>query len=204
MKENILLISYYFAPNNGVGAKRFSYLSKFLFNEGIKPHILTIKEKYISQIDNSLVSDGIIHRTFLLPGYPIGKWKKLSRAFEILFGQIDNYIGWVLPGIIKGFLLIKKHKFEIVIVTGPPFSSFLIPYVISFFLKFKFILDYRDPWILYLNNDSNFKRKINWFVEKKILRRADLIIFNTKNAMNGYSELNFNFYLKEKSSSIFS
>ena len=149
MIESILLISYYFAPNNGVGAKRFSHLSSFLYKKGIKPHVLTIKEKYIQQ-DKSISSDGIIHRTSLFPPFPFSKCKKLNRAFEIVFGQIDKYIGWIFPGIFRGYILIKKYKFEKVIVTGPPFSSFLIPYIISFFLRFKFIVDYRDPWILYL------------------------------------------------------
>ena len=198
MNENILLISYYFAPDNRVGAKRFSYLSKYLSREGIKPHILTIKEKYIRS-DESLISMGIIHRTSLFPPFPFSKIQKLNRSFELLFGQIDQHIGWFLPGIIRGYNIIRRHNVKTVVVTGPPFSSFLIPYIISFFLKFKFFVDYRDPWILYLNSYSNLRKKVNWFFEKRILQRADCLIFNTKNAMEGYFALNLNFSIKEKS-----
>ena len=171
----------------------------FLYKKGIKPHVLTIKEKYIQQ-DKSIISDGIIHRTSLFPPFPFSKFQKLNRAFEILFGQIDQYIGWIFPGIFRGYIYDKKVlNSKTVIVTGPPFSSFLIPYIISFFLRFKFIVDYRDPWILYLSNYSNLRKKINWFFEKRILQRADCLIFNTINAMKGYFALNLNFDIEEKS-----
>ncbi len=193
--DNVLLISYYFAPCNIVGAKRFSYLSSFLYKKGITPHILTIKEKYISKKDSSIFSKGVVHRTSLLPHYPF-RWKKLNRVFKI-FSFVDQYIGWFFPGLLKGFFLLMKYKIGTVIVTGPPFSSFLIPCALSFFFKFKFIIDYRDPWILYSGSFSKIRKKINWFIEKKILNKADVIIFNTQKVKSEYNKFGLN--LEKKS-----
>ena len=50
-----------------------------------------------------------------------------------------------------------------------------------------------------LSDYSNLRKKINWFFEKRILQRADCLIFNTINAMKGYFALNLNFDIKEKS-----
>ncbi len=191
--DSVLLISYYFSPHTAVGAKRFSYLSSFFFNKSITPHILTIKEKYISKKDRSFIPEGIVHRTSVFPNYPF-RWNKLNNAFKTI-SFVDQYIGWFFPGLLKGFFLLKKFKIGTVIVTGPPFSSFLIPYILLFFLKFKLIIDYRDPWILY--SEPGIRKKINWFIEKIILKKTDVIIFNTQKAQSGYNKLGLN--LEKKS-----
>ena len=201
MTVNILLISYYFSPDNRVGARRFSYLSEYLYRKGLNPHVLTIKEKYINQKDSSINSNGIVHRTSLFPSFPLSRFQKVNRAYEILFGQIDNNIGWFLPGIISGFKIIKKYKINTVVVTGPPFSSFLIPYALSFFLKFKLIIDYRDPWTVDDHNGgiSRFEKEYNNFFEKLILKEAEKIIFNTLRTKEAYLALNLKFKIEEKS-----
>jgi glycosyltransferase involved in cell wall biosynthesis len=185
--KNVLLISYYFTPDTAVGAKRFSYLSKYMAGQGMTPYVLTIKEKYISPKDYSIHSAGIIHRTNSLPHYPF-RWNKLSNIFKkICF--VDQYIGWFIPAVVKCFTLLRKYKIRTVVVTGPPFSSFLIPYFHSFFFKFKFIIDYRDPWVLYSNPSSKIRRSINWFLEKIILNKADIIIFNTLKTKHEYCRI---------------
>ena len=189
MKSNsksVLLISCYFAPYNIVGAKRFSYLSDHLVKNGIDTHVLTIKEKYIPKKDDTLISNGIIHRTSLFPAYPF-PYKKLNIIFKPFFNFIDQYIGWFLPGILKGLRIIKRYKIDTVIVTLPPFSSCLIPYFLSFFYKFNFIIDYRDPSKLY--RKSSFGEKFVWFIEKKILSKANKVIFNTNKAQKAYCKL---------------
>ena len=184
---DILLISYYFAPYSIVGAKRFSYLSDYLVRKGIKTHILTIKEKYIPEKDDTIILNGIIHRTSLFPHYPTS-YKKINRIIKIITRFIDPYVGWFLPGIIKGLRLLKKHNIKTVVVTGPPFSSYLIPYFLSFFFKFSLTIDYRDPWFLYIDS-SKIEKKSSWFIEKKILDKADTIIFNTNKVKAEYCKL---------------
>ena len=196
-KKNLLLISFSFAPSSKVGAKRFSYLSYYFKKYDSDVTILTVKKKYYPSIDNSLKYAGDIYETVMVPIFPIDNNKIKNKIFlriweSITHTFIDPYIGWIIPGIIKGYQLIKKKNVGIIIVTGPPFSSFLIGYSLSKILNKVLILDYRDPWTLYTSNLSNLGLKICKLIEKKILIVSKAIIFNTERAANSYRNKKLN------------
>jgi hypothetical protein len=65
--KRILIISNYFASDNRVGAKRFSFLSNIFYRKYSELHILTLKEKCIPQKDHSISSAGTVHRAGSYP-----------------------------------------------------------------------------------------------------------------------------------------
>jgi hypothetical protein len=187
-KQKILLISYHFSPSNVAGSLRFSYLSNYLTQNDFKVYVLTIKEKYAINKDIQLPHGGKVFRTSMFLPINLKHQNILTRAYKkflIRFLPIDSSFGWFLPGLYKAFYVIIKNKISKVIVTGPPFSSFLIAYFVSIILKVELYLDYRDPWFLdWEDNAKFFKTKVsmrwlNLCIEKSILKRAKEIIFNT-------------------------
>lgn len=191
--KNILLISYYFAPSNIVGAKRFSYLSYCLSDAGFNIFVLTVKEKYNLPEDDSIPFSGKITRTSMLPPYYEKAdtiFKKIIRRIWETFALADEYAGWIIPAIFKGIKVIRKNNVDKIIVTGPPFSQFIIGYILKAIFKKRFIIDYQDPWTFYLHlhgikrNSSRYK--FNLWLERKMLDKADKIVFNTNLAKIEY------------------
>ena len=182
MSKKILIISFSFAPSTKVGGKRFSFLSRILQKRYPELHVLTLKEKYISPQDKSLRYGGIIHRAGMYPPYPINKNNLFKRIFSRLWEKylcfLDPFSGWILPAIIKGLKIVKDHKIDLIIVTGPPFSSMVVGFILSLITQAKLILDYRDPWT---NLNSKyckiFGKKLNEFLEKASVKRAAGLVF---------------------------
>ena len=77
MEKKCLIISYYFSPDSSIGAKRCSLLSNFFYKKLKVLDILTIKEKYISDKDDTLIFGGKVFRIGYFPRYK-SEGKKIS------------------------------------------------------------------------------------------------------------------------------
>ena len=183
--KKILIISYYFPPSTQVGGKRFAFLSQLLVKKYPELHVLTVKKKYISPRDDFMPFGGTVHRTGVYPHYPTFKDNLFIRAFLRLwkdyFCLLDFASGWIFPALIKGFKIIRRHKINLIIATGPPFSSMVIAFLLSRVTGVKLILDYRDPW----SNHNRvfckiFGKRINGFFERLSVGQAGTLVFCTR------------------------
>ncbi len=105
----------------------------------------------------------------------IGMTKNYIRQYLLrvirCFEKIDYLEGWSKTA----FSLIKKERknYDIVFVTGPPFSSVYLGKKIADYLDSKFVIDYRDPWTD-IPEFTFVKRNLN-IIENECLDRADLV-----------------------------
>lgn len=180
--KRILIVSFYFAPSPQVGGKRFTFLSRILQKRYPELHILTVKEKYISPKDDSLDFAGIVHRTGMYPSYPIDKTSRLKKVLNRLWNDylciVDPFSGWILPALIKGLKVIKNNRIDLIIATGPPFSSMVVGFLLSIMTNNKLIIDYRDPWTVHRTQYSKiFGKKINRLCERLAIGRASALVF---------------------------
>ena len=202
MEKKCLIIAYHFYPSGGVGAKRYNLLTNYLSKRLQVLNVITIKEKYSEEKDESVIHGGKIYRTGFFPRYPYNGPVILRVINKILLRLIpvDRYSAWIIPLILKGIKIIINEKINTIIITGPPFSPFIAAYLLSIFFKTDLILDYQDPWVIDKDRfEPLYTKKYNWFIEKIILKRAKKIIFNTQETIEGYKELNIGFNIEEKS-----
>jgi glycosyltransferase involved in cell wall biosynthesis len=191
-KDNrILIISFYFPPSSRVGGKRFAFLSKILQEKYPNLHVLTVKKKYYDSTDNSLSPGGVIHPTAMHPAYPVnrnGIFKKIfHRLWVDYFCLVDPYSGWIFPAFKKGLKVIKENKIDLIIATGPPFSTMVIGWLLSIVTKKKLVLDYRDPWTnIWGLNRKIFRKRINTFLERFIIRQASAIVLCTQKMKDNF------------------
>lgn len=182
-RKNILIISANFPPSAAVGGKRFGGLSKIFQEEYYNVHILTLKEKYFLQKDKSLHSGGNIHRTGMYPPWPVRRNNVVKRIFcrvwENYFCVFEPFSGWILPGLIEGLKIIKRYKIDVIIATGPPFSSMVMALMLTWFTGVKLILDYRDQWTTYKRRiyQQILGGKINPGLEKLVVSRSSALVF---------------------------
>lgn len=109
-------------------------------------------------------------------------WKsKLALWFKSNIFIPDPRIFWTLntPSILSKYII--EQNIDTIITTSPPHSIQLIGSILKNKLKhIKWIADLRDPWTtIYFSNtlpQSLFSKKINGWLEKKVLQKADYVL----------------------------
>jgi glycosyltransferase involved in cell wall biosynthesis len=183
--RRVLLLSFLFAPNAAVGAKRFCFLSGKLMDNGFDIHVLTIKERLIENVDLSVSGGGQVHRSTMFPRFPRSIRGLASRVFSKLWVDylcfLDPFSGWILPAVVKGIKIIRKNRIQVLIVSGPPFSPYITAMLLQWVTGVKLILDYRDPWtshdhVLAARYKSPLVRLMNKVAEKSAIKRTSAVV----------------------------
>lgn len=208
LSENkVLVIVYDFPPEiGGGGVMRTVKLVKYLPSFGWRPVVLTVERKDCWMPDNELLNEitGIdVYRCSDMigkyntnnsaggNGIPNGTAPKqspirslLSHLKNILKNTLipDRRVGWLLPAIMCGIKIIKNNKIDLVYATAPPHTPLLVGYILSILTGKKLVVDYRDAWVgnELFTNKYKYHNVINGWLERIILRKADLIVTTTE------------------------
>jgi hypothetical protein len=154
--KNILIVTGTFPPLNSIGAGRpynwAFYFSKF----GANITVLTYKK---TERDGSL--------TYI---------KDCSKFNLIEVKVIQNRFK-LFHFIKKGWEKIKNKKFDILISTSNPWQTHYLAYLYkNKYKNIKWIADFRDLWSKnHYYIQKGLKHKIHYFIEKKIISKADIL-----------------------------
>ncbi len=197
--KKIMIIVYYWPPSGGSGVQRWVKLAKYLVEQGIQVHVLTVDENSASyqQTDLSLLEE--VH-----PGIIVTKTRsfEIINAFAGIFGKNkvpsagfynldrksfvhnlgliirssffipDPRRGWNRYAFRKASQIIKEEGIKTVITSSPPHSSQLIGLRLKKRFNIEWIADLRDPWtdIFY------YKLLRHTFLSRKIDRHYELTV----------------------------
>jgi glycosyltransferase involved in cell wall biosynthesis len=114
-----------------------------------------------------------------------GSAKKLLKemALSVLFP--DHQVIWLataLPGLLRAA---RREKAQVVMVTAPPFSSFILGALAAKILKLPLVLDFRDEWSGFFTKGFKghgggiFWRQMVRSLEHSLVEKAGLVIGNT-------------------------
>jgi glycosyltransferase involved in cell wall biosynthesis len=166
----VLFVAYYFPPLRTVACLRTYAIAKWLSRAGWQVTVLTPRSSVWRRTEDSrdlprkLARDGIrclrtphpwrflAHRE-TVPRYENGGWlrqragERIARWFRRLAGRLGlpDEIGWLLAAQ-RAASRLEHGRFDLVLATGSPFSSFGAARRIARRLRCGFVLDYRDLW----------------------------------------------------------
>ncbi|HMJ14656.1 MAG TPA: glycosyltransferase [Polyangiaceae bacterium] len=166
-----LLVSYAYPPVGGVGVQRVLKLTKYLPQHGVTPAVLTVENPSVPLEDGSLSRDipagtRIVRARTLEPGYGVKQlawqasaarsedWKsRVKRALTGVAKQLllpDPQVLWQ-PSAQRALAarLFSTEADDLVFVTAPPFSQFLLAPLVRLKRGTALVLDYRDEWTTY-------------------------------------------------------
>lgn len=110
----------------------------------------------------------------------VSNYQKIKDTISYVLTFPDFASPWLIPALFKGLTIIRKHKIDIIFATGMPWTSLIIGYFLKIITRKKLIIDFRDPWV---NNPfiekMKFQKSMDRRWEKRIVKKADLIIANT-------------------------
>ncbi len=201
-----LLVSYTFPPTGGAGVHRVLKLAKYLSAHGVSPAVLTARNPSVPLRDESLLRDipadmPLLRARTLEPGYGIksqtwktsggkgGSWRAraihgvTSGARQLLLP--DPQILWQ-PG--AQFALARRlagaEKPDVVFITAPPFSQFLLAPLARLARGTAVVLDYRDEWSTlrqaYEMVAGGLPRVVGEVLEGRLLRFAHAVTTATE------------------------
>lgn len=174
--KRVLVITYYWPPNGGVGGQRWLKMCKHLPEHAWQPVVYTPSNPEMASVDEGLLLDvppqlEVIKRPI---AEPFGMYKRftgrrkderIQTAFLKEEGSgspnwkerlalwvrsncfvPDARVWWVKPSIRYLKEYLRDHPVDAVVTTGPPHSMHLIGLGLKRAVGVKWIADFRDPW----------------------------------------------------------
>jgi glycosyltransferase involved in cell wall biosynthesis len=165
-----LIVSYNFPPVGGAGVARVTKLTKYLPDHGVTPTVLTVSNPSVPVLDASREKDvpageSVIRVRTFEPGYAAKQmaWRAKAdqtpsarqRAVKFATGLAkqllvpDPQILWQPAAQLALARRVLERADDVVFISGPPFSQFLLGPLARARRGAALVLDYRDEWSLY-------------------------------------------------------
>ncbi|AKG03776.1 hypothetical protein AAV35_002540 [Salimicrobium jeotgali] len=168
---NVLVVSHFYRPYSKVAAQRINYLTDYLDKLNHKVTVIKVSNEVYG---NNLTKEEInLANTIKIDSIEAeSKVLKIKPLIKLIY-------------IIKYALRINHHlknkNIDFLYLNGGPFYYFPLARFFKWKYKTKYVLDFRDPWVVgHYNRSSNFFSKC---VEKICLKGADLVVNVTGSAM---------------------
>lgn len=203
----LLIISYYYPPQKGIGGKRLFRFASRLPALGIDPVVLTSPWPPPGECDAGqpyeapgvIVDRGYVpewvwrhyHRTDGTKSGP-GPLAWLISRIDRLKGPPIDAMAWFVPfAIRRARELAKQHRFDAILSTSAPYSSHIVAMRLAEQLRIPFYVDLRDPWTFNFitKNRSERWRERDRRAEASIFDAAYKVILCSKATETKYAEL---------------
>jgi glycosyltransferase involved in cell wall biosynthesis len=184
MRHSLLLLSYWFPPNNAVGASRAAALARFFADQGWDVTVVAADSSAVSK-DFALDLSGIdVHRVTETETTQLFNFKanrrRLMRAlsavgrygvFPDVFRSTTRKMGKVADGLIA-----QGRSFDVVLSTALPFSQHEVAGRIAKRAGALLVLDNRDTWACnaYRRRLPLSERRERAY-ERRVLANADMV-----------------------------
>ncbi len=161
--KRFLFISYVFPPSGGAGVQRGVKLVKYIGAHGWEPVVVTPDRPSVPVLDPSLGQDlpaGLkVERIASwepalgnAAGGKAGAGPVASGARDMLKGLAssllfpDRHVLWLPTALAALGRVLKRWQPRVILVSGPPFSSFLLGRAAARLSGRPLVLDFRDEW----------------------------------------------------------
>jgi glycosyltransferase involved in cell wall biosynthesis len=210
VRQRVLMVAYLFPPVGGAGVQRAAKFVKYLHHFGWYPSVVTTANPSVPLLDASLLADipagtPIRRARTWEPGYalksavsatctqapPARSFRRALRGWARraanLLLQPDPQVLWVRQAIRAGKQMLRDLPHTAILVTGPPFSSFLVGARLSRWSGLPLILDYRDEWSIsnaYWENKrpDRFSRFVQTRMQRRVMRQAKVLLATTRSS----------------------
>ena len=192
--KKVIIVSYYWDNEDGVGRLRWKGILKYLKGNGLYPIIFTKgnSNKESKYDDHTIITNkGFDINSFFSKIFKTQYSKGVIDSSDSIFIKLfswfraniffpDPRVLWVRSSVKVLSEYIIKNKIKTIITTSPPHSVHLIGYKLKKITKINWIADFRDPylsWDVLLNMKPNFlSKKIHQYYQNTFLKNADKVV----------------------------
>ncbi|KHE90867.1 MAG: glycosyltransferase family 4 protein [Candidatus Scalindua rubra] len=183
--KKALVLSYNFPPMLSPGTTRVLKFVKYLPKYGWEPHVLTpnnpnhkfLRYNYID-LEKEGINTNNVYRSRICN---IDQFIYKYRLHKLIPGILPDYaIGWIPFAVQKGKEIVENDNVDVIFQSVPPFTSLLAGYLLKRLTGRPWIVDLRDMWSLVNGLRKGYRKKIDLYLEWKLLKHADCIITVSK------------------------
>lgn len=194
----VLVIAYYFPPKSLSGVQRTLKFVKYMHKYNWVPTVVTAGEGAYYAHDNTLLDDlaSDTYRLYRVEGkdlnsltkqlgtvrMPNEKLRKVFSYFSSFFFIPDNKKYWSKKVLAFCRELLLKEEFDVIFISGPPFSTFEVGRRLKTEFDIPVVYDYRDLWYGYhfAIYPTIIHRLLIKRMEYNCLKKADKIIVTNR------------------------
>jgi glycosyltransferase involved in cell wall biosynthesis len=194
-----LIVAYSFPPVGGAGVARVLKLVKYLPMHGVRPTVLTVSNPSVPVEDRSRDRDlapdlEVLRARTFEPGYAakaaaqasqvtgkpsmVGRLKRLAAQAARAALVPDAQVLWQPAAQLALARRLYQQRPDVVFISGPPFSAFLLAPLARLAPGVGVVLDYRDEWSTWRTTYENASRAaavIGAPLERALAHRAHVI-----------------------------
>lgn len=193
--KRLILISYVFPPAAGGGVQRPMKFAKYLGRSGWQPIVLTAAKPSAPSWDHGLAKElgpeVEVHRLLNLEpaagGTGKGSGGKGHGWGKALASKLlpDRHVLWLGTALPAALAATRQSQARAVMVSAPPFSSFLLGWALSRLKKLPLVLDFRDEWSGFYSagfepgRAHGLRKSIISRLERRLVHDASAVLFTS-------------------------
>jgi len=108
----------------------------------------------------------------------------------LVFPDLER--GWIPSATLAAIRQIRRDRIEWMVTSCPPYSVHLIGLAVKIVTKTRWVADFRDPWMTTGSKQTYptcaLSIRLESWLEKKVIEKADLVLFNVARLRNAYRE----------------
>lgn len=184
-ERGLLLLAYWYPPENESGALRPARFCKYLPRYGYKPSVIAAP----------LLSASDTHGMPGVERTPDARSVNNRSRLRSLIGRIAQRIApyndrleWLPHAIAAGSATLARSRIEVLVSTSPPVATHLAAMTLARRHKLPWVADFRDPILGNPFRTRPFGRRYDRIVERAIVTRASAVVVNTDAALHAFTE----------------
>lgn len=189
-RKSVLMIAFHFPPFSGSsGVQRTLRFANYLPENDWAPTVLTASAGAYGELSSDLLGE-ISTQVQVTRALALDAARHLAikgRYFRFM-ALPDRWVSWVAGAVVKGILMIRRSRPDVIWSTYPIASAHVIAWVLKRTMGVPWVADFRDPMVekdprtgKYTPSDSML-RKVRLSLERKVVHDADRIVFCTVGA----------------------
>ena len=174
----VLLLAYYFPPENAIGAARPARFAKYLARLG---HRVSV----VSRWNDAMSSVKAAHPTERVPlpaDLSQSRWdaSRLLGAFNRMLMPFDDRLSWIPHALRVSRAQVARHPEMVIISSHPPIATHLTALMLKLRYGNRWIADFRDPLLGNVARPGLRSRLFDSCMEWMVFTFADVVIANTE------------------------
>ena len=169
----ILMLAFYFPPENAIGAARPARFTKYLSRLGYPVANIS---RWLENSSNSAAIRVPVpsQRCDSTSGF-----SRLLKTFNQVALPYDDRLWWIPPAYKAASDLIRRNPSQVIFSTHPPVATHLVALALKFRYGTPWIADFRDPLKGNPVRSARRSKVIDTITERWIFKHADAVIANT-------------------------